>query len=65
MIRTIGKVIGWIVIAGLALALLRAFNFDVIGVIQWAFNWIWGAIMTVADFLTGNPTFQRAVDSPS
>lgn len=64
MFRAIGKIFMWVMVAGLLLALLRAFNFDLFGLGDWLIGWITGIITTVSDFFSGNPTFQKIVEAP-
>lgn len=53
-----------IVVTGLIFALLRAFNFDLFGLFDWVIGWAIGIITSVSDFFSGNPTFQKIVESP-
>lgn len=53
-----------VVIAGLFLALLRAFNFDLFGLFDWAIAWVINVLTAVSDFFSGNPTFQKVVEAP-
>lgn len=65
MFRMIGKIVGWIVMAGLIWALLRAFNWDLFGLFNWIWTWGTSLITSVADFLSGNATFQKIVETPA
>jgi hypothetical protein len=62
--RFIGKILMGIVITGLILALLRAFNFDLFGLSDWLIAWIINILTTVSDFFSGNATFQKVVEAP-
>lgn len=53
-----------IVATGLILALLKAFNFDLFGLCDWAIAWVINILTTVSDFFSGNPTFQKVVEAP-
>lgn len=64
MFRFIGKCLLGIVVTGLLLALMRAFNFDLFGLCDWAINWIISILTAISDFFSGNPTFQKIVESP-
>lgn len=54
-----------IVCAGVILALLRMFNYDPFGIIDWAWNWIVHIVNKIATWLTGNEAFRKATKSPS
>lgn len=61
--RFLGKMVMWVLVAGLLLALLRAFNWDPFGVIGWAWSWASGLVTTVSDAFASNPAFQKAVET--
>lgn len=64
MFRFIGKILLGLVVSGLLLALMRAFNFDLFGLCDWLIKWIFSTLTTISDFFSGNPTFQKIVESP-
>lgn len=65
MFRTVGKVLMYIVLAGLIVALLRAFNMDLFGLFDWLWGLVSGAVTSISDFFTRNPTFQKMVGTPT
>jgi hypothetical protein len=62
--RFLGRVLLGIVVTGLFLALLRAFNFDLFAVFDWAIAWVLNLLTTISDFFSGNATFQKVVEAP-
>jgi hypothetical protein len=62
--RFLGRCLLGIVVTGLLLALMRAFNFDLFGLCDWAIKWIINVLTSISDFFSGNPTFQKIVESP-
>lgn len=63
MLRGLFMIAGAIIVAGLGIALLNAFNWDIAAVFTWAWNGISTLVSSVAEFFTGNPTFQQIVSS--
>lgn len=61
IIRAILIIIG----IGLLYALLRAFNWDVFVLVDWAWSWIVSIVTSIADFFSGNDTFQKVTKAPS
>jgi putative flippase GtrA len=49
---------------GFGLAVLRVFNYDPFGVVDWLFSWASNIIGRIADFFSGNETFQKATRKP-
>lgn len=55
----------WIVLGTvLAVAVLRAFDWNLFGVINWVVGWFSYVVGYGADLLTGNPTFQDLTTVP-
>lgn len=54
----------FILLAGLVIALLRVFNWDPFGILEWAWQWIQTIVYGIADFLTGNDTFRKITEKP-
>lgn len=63
--RTVMKIFLTLVGVGLAVALLRAFNFDVFAVFTWAWDWAVNIINHIADWFSDNQAFQKATKAPS
>ena len=57
-------IIGAIVAAGLILALLTVFNFNVVELFKWAWNGVWTLVKIVANFFLGNDVFNRVARDP-
>lgn len=56
-----GKVLHFVVyiaVAGLAFAILRAFDWDIFAAIEWGLRTVWDLIMHVADIWSSNSTFR-------
>lgn len=51
--------LGWLVVIAVVVAIFRAFNYDPFGVFDWAFSWAKEIVMNIADWLSGNRTFQK------
>lgn len=64
MFRFLGRVLLGILVTGLIYALLRAFNFDLFGLFDWAIAWVLDVLTKVSDLFSSNPTFQKAVEAP-
>lgn len=58
------KVILAILVLGVLVAVMRAFDWDVFGVVDWIWTFFSGLVMSVADFLTGRSEFQQIVKAP-
>lgn len=54
--------LGLLVIVGFAVALLRAFDWDPFGVIDWIINWVITIITAISDWFGGNQYFQAFTD---
>jgi hypothetical protein len=65
MVRTIGKVVSWVVMAGLLMALLRAFDWDPFAMLDWVWNFLLGLITRISDAISANQTFQEVTSAPS
>lgn len=61
---TMWKTIMIVSALGLLLALMRAFGWDIFSIIEWVFGWFSAVVNAVADFFSGNASFQRAVQEP-
>lgn len=57
--------LGILVLMGLAVALLRAFDFDPFGIIDWIFSWVGTVVSAIADFFGGNQYFKTFTDKPN
>lgn len=53
-----------LVVFGLVLALLRAFDWDVFAVLTWAYDIVFFVVDSIADFFSNNQTFNEVVKSP-
>lgn len=62
--RMIMNVFWGILLIGLAMALLRAFDWDIFGIIEWIWSGASKLVTAVADFFTGNATFQKVTKAP-
>lgn len=63
--NTILKVIGYFLLGGLLIALLRAFDFDPFGIIDWIWNIGTSILNKIADWFSNNDTFQNVTRAPS
>lgn len=61
MFRFIGSLIGSLILAGLGLALLWAFDWDLAAIVQWAWRLGSSLIDLVAQWFTNASWFQQAV----
>ena len=53
------SIISLIIWAGLFVALLKRFDWDIIALGSWILNSIWNLISSVADAIGGNDSFRR------
>lgn len=53
------KMLGIFVVIGFLVAILRVFDWDPFGVIDWIINWVLMIITSIADFFGGNEYFQK------
>lgn len=51
MLRIIGQVVLFLLVAGLVIMLLRAFDGDIFAIIEWVLSMIWYAISQVVSWL--------------
>lgn len=63
--KSVGRVILTIIGIAFFVALMRVFNWDPFGVLDWAWSWIKYIVMGIADWLAGNGWFQKATRKPS
>ena len=63
MLRLIGSAIGALILAGLGLALLITFNWDVGAIFEWGIGFVTDLVNTVAGWFMGWSVFQDAVSS--
>lgn len=63
MVKVIISALVSVVVVGLALALLRSFDWDIGELMNWAWSFVMTLVESVADFFTGNKTFQKVVSS--
>lgn len=63
MVKIIISSLVSVVVIGLALALLRSFDWDIAELLNWVWGFVIGLVESVADFFTGNKTFQKVVSS--
>lgn len=50
--------------AGLVLAIMRAFNWDPFGVVEWLGSFVVHIVNHIANFFSGNDTFRTTVEGP-
>lgn len=62
--NTLSKILLYLLLAGLALAVLRIFHWDPFGVIDWIWNSITTIVTRIADFFVGQPWFQKIFSKP-
>lgn len=63
--KNVKQLVIFVFICGLGLALLRAFDYDPFALIQWIWDWFVVVVTKIADFFTGNGTFQKATKAPT
>lgn len=61
MIKLLISAAGSVVLLGLGLALMTAFDWDLGAVLSWAWGFGNGLVGTVVEFFLKNPPFQEAV----
>lgn len=49
---------------GLVVAILRAFDWDIIAAADWLLSWFWDTITKVADIWSNNDSFKEATKKP-
>lgn len=59
------KILGVFVVLGFIVALLRVFNWDPFGVIDWIIFWITTIITSISDWFGGNEYFQAFTNKRS
>lgn len=59
--KMILQIVGYVIIAGLMLALLRAFDWDVIALVQWIADFVMNIVNAIADSFSRNQTFNEVV----
>lgn len=64
LVNKILRALGWMVLLGFVVALLRAFDFDPFGIIDWVFGLTGRIIGAIADFFSGNTYFQALTNRP-
>jgi hypothetical protein len=62
--HTIGRVLLALVLIGFLIAVLRVFDWDPFGVIDWAWNLVTTVVTRISDFFSGNRTFQEVFTAP-
>lgn len=55
------QIVSGVVVVGLIIALLRAFDWDVVALIEWVFNFIFTITNKIADMFSNNDTFNNIV----
>lgn len=65
MFRMVKNIVVGVLLAGLLLALLRAFDYNVIALIEWGINFVVKIVGTVADWFSGNQQFQEITTAPT
>lgn len=60
IIGTIWQIISVLIWLGLALAILIAFDWDIIAIFSWIYNFFKDIIIRIADFFVNNDLFRRA-----
>jgi len=61
MLRIIMQVVSGIVVVGLIIALLRVFDWDIVALIEWVFDFIFTITNKIADMFSNNDTFKNIV----
>ena len=52
------SVVLFVVVAGVLVALLKAFNWDPFSLLSWIVNGFWSLINAISNFFVSNDTFQ-------
>ena len=55
----IGRLVYFIIISAIFLALLSRFDWDIILMFKWILSGIWNIIITLADIIAGNKSFRQ------
>ena len=61
LVSTVLSLLSALVLIGLAIALYKSFDGDLLAILNWGWNWVIVAIEWVADAFAGNAFFQDAV----
>lgn len=64
MIRILKFIGTTVLLTGIAFALLKAFGGDPFAILEWAGSWFLEAVTRIADWLSGNSTFQKVTEAP-
>lgn len=59
------QVVGYILLAAVILALLRTFDMDPFGVIDWLWSWLVSIVTRISDWLMNNEVFREITDKPN
>lgn len=51
--------LGFLVIIGLGLAILKIFNYDPFGFVDWLLSTAWNIIQKISNWFASNETFQK------
>ena len=62
--HTFRNIVLGLFVAGLVLAIMRAFNWDPFGVVEWLGSFVVHIVNHIANFFSGNDTFKTTVDGP-
>lgn len=65
VISTISRAFMYLMLAGLIIALLRVFNWDPFGVMEWLWSMVMGVVLYVSDWFSGNETFREITRAPA
>lgn len=57
--------LGTLALVGLAVAILRAFDYDIFAAVEWAASWAWETISRVADIWSNNDSFKEVTKKPA
>jgi len=62
--HTFRNIVLGLFVAGLVLAIMRAFNWDPFGVVEWLGSFVVHIVNHIANFFSGNDTFKTTVEGP-
>ena len=62
--HTFRNIVLGLFVAGLVLAIMRAFNWDPFGVVEWLGSFVVHIVNHIANFFSGNDTFKATIESP-